>query len=294
MSDQEYDLRALFRAAGSGLGDRALGQSPEARRDARAEVEMLDESSEPVSAAPIEVSGFIDGIQSARVITYRSHRPVYIAYAAAGAVSPARELLQVEEMLTVIASEEDEEWIASASSGIPLLPLNEPSPDLMAAEASRALADARDLLEIICVRNASKGGIPLVVDGSIAGRPTDEVLLGVVKTSGTRYLADEKVLFGLPKGWRSPRFSLREGFQGCPVKRYSCYVRLLDASSHHWNFSLVRLETFDPDLLDGLAALALSETQSPLSGDRRFDRHLAGVRMVEDTLRARRPDIFNL
>lgn len=295
-ASKQYDLRALFRAAGSsGVGERALGQAPEVRGDARSEVEMLDEHSSEVSARPLEVSGFVDGIQSARVVAYRAHRPVYLAYAAAAAVSPAREMLSLEEMLTVIASPEDAEWLEDSGSGLPVTLLSGVSPDLLAAEATRTLGSARDLMETMCVRSAPPApGEHLVVDGSVASRPSDLPLVGVVKTTGTRYLPDEKLLFALPRGWRSPRFALKEGFQGCPVRRYSCYVRLLDASRSHWNFSLVRVETFDPDLLDAAAAFALSETQSPLSGDRRFDRHLAGVRMVEDTLRARRPDVFDL
>lgn len=291
-----YDLRALFRAAGSsGVGERALGQAPEVRGDARSEVEMLDSTSCAVEASPIAVAGFVDGIQSARVVAHRSHRPVYLAYASAAAVSPKREVLTREELLTVIAAPEDSQWLAESGSGLPVTLLSQSSPDLLASEATRTLGSARDLMELMCARSTEVAdGSFLVVDGSLARMPADLALVGVVKTSGTRYLPDEKVLFALPRGWRSPRFVLREGFQGCPVRRYSCYVRLLDASRSPWNFGLVRLESFEPDVLDAAAAFALSETQSPLSGDRRFDRHLAGVRMVEDTLRARRPDVFDL
>jgi hypothetical protein len=38
--------------------------------------------------------------------------------------------------------------------------------------------------------------------------------------------------------------------------------------------------------------LAISERQPAGSMDRRYDRHLSGVRAVEDLLRARRPAVF--
>ncbi len=91
----------------------------------------------------------------------------------------------------------------------------------------------------------------------------------------------------------SPRFLMPAGSQGVTVPRYSCYVRLHDASRMAWNFGLVRLEAFKPELLDPLCALALLERQPAGSHDRRFDRHLSGVRAVEDLLRARRPTVFS-
>jgi hypothetical protein len=131
-----------------------------------------------------------------------------------------------------------------------------------------------------------------VVDGSLVARPIRDRVVGVVKTTNRRYLPDESVLWGLPAGWRSPRFKIPEGSQNVGAPRYSCYLRLHDASRQAWNFGLIRLETFDLDLLEPLCALALEERQPAGSLDRRYDRHLAGVRAVEDLLRARRPSIF--
>lgn len=294
----DYDIRALFRASGAGsLGERALGQAPETRGDARAEVEMIDEDISRISGSPCEVVGFVDGIQAARAVTHRAHRPVYLSYVAAGMVSPDRVLLRMEERLSVLASTADVEWVESIGSNIPVVELQETAPDLLPHAASKHLSSSRDRLEVVCSTpppEASPAGGVVVLDGGVSGRSRSDDVVGVVKSTRTRYLPDEQVLMGLPRGWRSPRFSLKEGFQGCPSRRYSCYVRLLDASSAAWNFGLVRLESFDPDVLDPAAAMCLSESQSPFSGDRRFDRHLAGVRMVEDTLRARRPDVFAL
>jgi hypothetical protein len=80
---------------------------------------------------------------------------------------------------------------------------------------------------------------------------------------------------------------------GSVVDRFSCYVRLHDATAHGWNFGLIRLEAFDPDRLMALGALALSERQGPRSGDGRWDRHLASVAITEKVLRSRRPSVFD-
>ena len=71
-------------------------------------------------------------------------------------------------------------------------------------------------------------------------------------------------------------------------------MRLHDANSQAWSFGMVRLEAFNPDLLDPLAARALNERQGPHSGDGRYDRHLVSVATCEKLLCARRPMVFDL
>ena len=134
------------------------------------------------------------------------------------------------------------------------------------------------------------GGLPLVLDGDLRSRGSAEGLVSVAKTLRTRYLPDESVLVRLPHRWRSPVFRISDG---ASADRYSCYLRMLDASDQSWSFGLVRLEAFDPELLDPLAALCLSQRQGSRSGDRRFDVHLAPVRACEELLRARRPAAFS-
>ena len=116
----------------------------------------------------------------------------------------------------------------------------------------------------------------------------------MVKSTRTKYYKDETVLYGMPQGWRSPMFRIPSGSDGCPVDRYSCYVRLHDARFHAWTHGLIRLKTFDPAQLDALAARALVERQSAQSGDCRWDRHRLSVATTEKVLRSRRPDVFDL
>lgn len=288
-----YDLRGFFHALGSFSPSHALGQAPAVRTQCDLPVTLLDTEPLEVTAAPLVVDGFVDGVQSALCVTFRGHRPVYLVYAAAGASSRDGRLLAVSERMSILHSRLDADWVRDLGSDIPSEELLEERPDEIAQAALSALGGGREMLERALIEElCGDGDRFLVVDGGLVGRPLRNNVVGVVKTSQRRYLPDESVLWGLPLGWRSPRFSIPAGSQGVRRERYSCYVRLHDASRQAWDFGLIRLETFDAALLDPLAALALTERQPAGSLDRRFDRHLAGVRAVEDLLRARRPTVF--
>jgi hypothetical protein len=296
MSGQDgefYDLRNFFHAIGSFSASRALTEAPAVRLDCDVPVELLDPDPVLVTAAPLEVDGFVDGIQSAVCVSYRSHRPVYLTYVAAGAASVDGRLVALREKLNVVVSHLEHDWLRDLDVAIPSVELPQDRPDELAGAALANLAGDRETLERVVVDEMlARPGRSIVVDGGLVGRPIRDRVVGVVKTVQRRYLPDESVLFGLPVGWRSPRFLIPAGSQGVSVPRYSCYVRLHDASRMAWNFGLVRLEAFKPELLDPLCALALVERQPAGSHDRRFDRHLSGVRAVEDLLRARRPTVF--
>lgn len=291
--EHPIDLREFFHALGSYSPARALTEAPAIRSECDVPVEMIDTDPALVTAEPLVAKGFVDGVQAALCVTYRGHRPVYLTYVAAGAGSSDGRLLAVKERLELIHSRLDTEWVASVASGIPTVELDETRPDELASAAIAVLGGDRETMERSLVESlVDAADSHLVVDGSLVGRPSRRQLLGVVKTTMRRYLPDESVLWGLPAGWRSPRFRIPAGSQGVHVPRYSCYLRLHDASRQAWNFALIRLETFDLDLLEPLCALAISERQPAGSRDRRYDRHLSGVRAVEDLLRARRPAVF--
>lgn len=291
-----YDLREFFRRVGGFSGERAGLATPKDRPMVDQVVELLDDNvPHQVQADPLTPAGFVDGIQSSLCVTYRQHRPVLLSYVAAGCLSPSGDIVGAQEKFFVVASAEDREWFDSLSTRIPLVELVEKQPEPVLRAASAYVSDTRDNLERQLVVDLLDGGAEtLVVDGSLTKRPPRAGVVGVVKTTRRQYLPDESVLWGLPAGFRSPRFRIPAGSQGVQVDRFSCYLRLQDAQRHAWDFGLVRLEAFALDELDPLAALALSERQSSRSGDLRFDRHLSGVRAVEDVLRARRPNVFSL
>lgn len=294
-----YDLRSFFRTVGAPLPGGALTAPPVERTDLSGQMELVDSERAPIDVEPMPVAGFIDGVQSSMVVTYRSHRPVYLTYQAAGAVGARAQLVGLKERLALVCSTADMSWVAEVNlSDRPLPVLELPVTDPMEVEraAYMSVGDWRDRLERSLVEELVDAGVgPLVVDGSLRDRPYHGSLHAVVKdTSATRYLPDESALFGLPCGWRSPIFRIPAGAGGGGmVDRYSCYVRLHDARHRGWGFGLVRLEAYDPERLLPLGALAMAERQGPRSGDGRWDRHLASVSTTEKVLRARRPSVFD-
>ena len=293
--DAPHDLRSLFRAMKSFSFESALASQLETRNDCVIPVTLIDDAPLEITCDPMKVSGFIDGIQAAICVTYIEHRPVYLAYASAGAVDENGKLVDTLEKIVLIVSKSEKEWVDSLKTTIACIDLPAFRPDELASAALVQLGDERNNLEkALIAKMFADGHKSLLLDGSILGKTIRRELVGVVKTTKTRYLPDESMLWKLAKGWRSQRFVIPAGSNGCPVDRYSCYVRMQNASQQAWNFGLIRLESFELDLLDPLAALALSEKQHATSRDRRFDKHLAGVRAIEDILRARRPSIYSM
>jgi hypothetical protein len=272
----------------------ALKAAPAERPEVENPVELLDTNASQVIADPLPVSGFVDGVQSAAAVTWREHRPVYLTYVAAAAVGAKGVPLGIEERLEVLCAEPDTGWVLEAAHTIPVRVLEGATPAEVEGAAFNRLGARREELERLLITeltsSASCGS--LILDGQLVARPHDPRLFGVVKTTRKRYLQDESVLWNLPEGWRSPRFSIAAGTGGPSPQRYSCYLRLFDARSRGWDFGLLRLESYDPDLLDALAARCLVERQGSGARDARWDRHLGGVRQVENFLRARRPAVF--
>lgn len=288
-----HDLREFFRAVGHFSGQRALTSTPPDREEPLNPAELLEDDNVEVDGAPLPIAAFVDGIQASLNVTYRSHRPVYLNYVAAGAVGEGARFLGMREKLTVLCSSMDTEWVQSLGQSIPIEELAAVSPLDVERGALATLAGDRESHERHLVEDlvAQKVGT-LCLDGSLLGRPPLSSLVGVVKSTNKKYLSDESMLFRLPQGWRSPIFKIAENTAGISPDRYSCYLRLTSAENRAWNFGLIRLEAYTPDLLMPLAARALRERQGVASGDPRFDRHLASIKACEDALRARRPPVF--
>jgi hypothetical protein len=292
-----YDLRSFFPRVGGPRGGRALNTAPIERPLADTPIELLDDARVRVTADPLPVAGFVDGIQGSLFIRHREHRPIYLNYTAAGAIGPGARLIGVKESLAIVCSTADREWVdAMNEERIPVRELAATLPPNMESDAIALLGQTREGLERALVDTlVESGDVPLILDGSLLARPNIRGLVGVVKTTRRQYLPDERVLWGMPAGWRSPRFKITARTPGASiggVDRYSCYLRLFEARDAAWNYGLVRLEAFDPDLLEPLAARCLMERQGANSVDPRADRHLASVRACEDALRRRRPSVF--
>ena len=290
-----YDIASLLRAVGKLSGSRALDVSPTEREAPQDPVDLLEDRPSLVSGRG-DVAGFVDGVQSAIVLTYRDRRPVYLSHTAAGVMSLKCGPVASMEAVTLIASATDEQWIAELGTDIPRELLSSELPPDLERDAHRLLAMMRDKVERGIVEDALKEHLavtdrPLVLDGSLQGRPQDSRLVGVVKTVRTQYLEDERVLYSLQAGWRSPMFRIPG--RGESKDRYSSYLRLHDREQAAWSFGIVRLETYLPEQIDNLARVAMSVRQPIGARDARADRHLAPVRACEEFLRSRRPGLFD-
>lgn len=287
-----YDLRSFFQALG-GVTGRRPGLADEDRTDSVAEVEVLDEDRARITAEPLTVRGYVDGVQASACVSYIEHRPVILMYVGAACIGPDLGAVTVRERLSIVAAERDAAQLDAIRQGIPLELIDADDPMVLERVVRTHVDQTRERLELEVIEavQAMEGPrLPVVVDGDLRARGAIGGLVGVAKTLRTRYLPDESVLLGLPAGWRSPRFRITS--PGGSTDRYSCYLRILDAGDQAWSFGLIRLEAYDEELLDPLAALCLRQRQGSRSGDRRFDVHLAPVRACEELLRARRPAAF--
>ena len=288
--NEPVDLSQLLRrvaATGGSVSSGAVIEPPE-RTDASARVEVIDTPA-AISGEPLEVLGYVDGIQAAVTLRYCSHRPVVLHYTAAAAVGDNAQVRAISERLQLVHSTLDTEWALAVADSIERVSFVEENPYEVTVRQVQHLRAERVEREREVVQNAAGDGW-LVLDGSLIGRPVREGVVGVVKTTQRRYLGDESQLWSLEEGWRSSRFRILAGME-CAYDRFSCYVRLFGAHGRGWDFGLIRLEAFNIDELDALAARCLVERQGS-TRDGRWDRHLAGVRAVEDVLRARRPDLL--
>ena len=299
-----YDLDALFLAVGQFAVQGAPMEAPTEREVPTTPAELIDVVAAPIHCGALEVAGFVDGIQNGLIITWRERRPVYLMYYAAGAIASVvtgdGNPIDLMERLTIVCAEEDREWAESLGTNIPIEVLEPVTPPELSGQAVKFLRNQRDDLERQLIERLGRVvEHPLVVDGHLVSRPADNEiigqrgLVGVVKTQRTRYLADESILWNLPAGWRSPRFKLPAGTGGPSQERYSCYLRLHDSAHQPWDFGLIRVEAYVPELLDELCARCLAERQGP-GGDRRWATHIRSVRGVEEFLRSRRPVVFGL
>lgn len=286
-STEDVDLRALVRAVGR------VGAAPSRSTTPRPLVEIVDPEPAPVDADPIPVAGYLDGCQSSRILTYRDHRPVILWWAAAAVVAPGRPLrcLGLAETVALSCSYVDGAWAASLPGGVSVEPVDAVAPWEVEAAIANLIDERRRRFEVGLSAEVAAGDGVVVVDGDLRAKPHRADLAGCAKTFDGVYLADESSVFSLAEGWRSPIMRL-PAMRQAEADRYSAYVRLFDATHEWWGFGLVRVETRDPSLIDGVGAVCLANRQ-PLGADRR-ENQLASIAAVEAFLKSRRPELFTM
>ena len=182
------DLRALCQAAPRPVED---GEVVPRRR-----VSLLDTVPKRVVAEPLEVTLALDGIQRELLLTRREHRPIVLAYTAAGAFeAPRGPLQEFEQHLLLVCSHLDEAYVRTLPGGcreFVVLEENDPADiGVAASEAVGALRADSENRVASALRLASDEA--LLVDGSISrlAAPDHGAIVGVAKTTGTQWLLDE-------------------------------------------------------------------------------------------------------
>lgn len=294
-SGSTYQLSALL--ASPGAADDFVVSAP--RTDSRADVALVPHAAVTTSADVGQVGGFIDGVQSMRVLSWCDHTPVVLAYVAAGAADFAQRsrLVGLSERLMVVAAEHAGDQVSSAvaASGVPVELLDCPDIPSFPAAVSSFVSNERSVRESSLTRALAdaRPDTLWVVDGALPSAAPESVV-SVVKSCATRYLSDESVLYRLAPGQCSPVFTFSPTHFPADVKVVSCYVRLHSALDGPWNRGLVRVEALSVERLGAAASVAWRHRQSRASGDRRWDVHMAPIAECERLLRDRRPIVFSL
>lgn len=283
------DLRPFLQDMGTGLHQMPVVS----------ERSVVPDPFELMESAPVEIeprlvdnSVFIDGIQAAKILTYMEHRPVILSFTSAGGISQALHPVDLVETLEIVCSELDAGRIASYDCPVAVNAIaDRGAPGETDLAVRGTVNDTRDKQEFLLAARLLKAdpdGL-VISDGHLAHRPEDRRMLGIVKTVNTQMLADETGLWALREGWRSPAFKVPARFGGGNADRYSSYVRLRSSAGRQWSHGLIRVETFDPDMLDVAAGIALGNRQHVNTDDPRGDRHVVPVARVEKWLKSRIP-----
>lgn len=300
---------AAVPAAGVSIRDlcRAIGPLPARSPSsppagARQHVRLLPGTGGPVTAPPLPLYAAVDGVQASRVLAWRSHRPVHLVWAAAGAVGPGQPgegswtTRAFAQEVALLVSHMDEDWARSQPGHVPVVALDESYDEHLRPAAAAWLGQRREALEhqIVARLDAeAPDGQWVMVDGSLARLPEGPRRLGVVKdVSSTQYLtSEEQELYDLPAGHLSRPFLIEATRRG-HTTRASAFLRL-HPSSAHWGLGLIRLEVHPEDavMLPAAARLALAHRQTPGSGDPRWDRHLWPIAHTELAVGASRPPV---
>lgn len=297
MTDVVMDLRAMCRSVSPLLLNEGLTALPP-----RLRVEPLPGRRGRVAREMLPLRGYVDGVQSTRLLTVRDgDRPVYLAAVAAGLMDPSAGVVRYARWrVALLCSYLDREW----AEALPDMPceielLDGHFRDDIDLRAQAWVDQARRGAEEQTVHEAVAEGPDAwtVLDGSLAGLSSLGSLgdipqvVGLAKTCERQYLTDEHLsVHDLLEGELSRPFLLPAQQRG-QLDRASCYLRQRDRGHRPWTFGLVRLEVpaAHAALLPEAGATVMAGRQAPGRGDSRWDRHQAGIARLESALHASLP-----
>ncbi|MBI3722233.1 MAG: hypothetical protein HY248_06735 [Fimbriimonas ginsengisoli] len=256
----------------------------------------------------VEASGFthfLDGAQRAWPVMYHGLNPVRIAHTSAAMLRRTDREVEAptertwEGGLAVYAVPEIAARVPSDVGPVPIkLDEDDNTPIKVGDKIRKAIEQRREGIEVALAAGFDNDGW-LLIDGGI-GRPLDRnpglrQVAGVVKTHARQYFKSaERVakILSMREGQRTSVF-LREADPAQGHEVYSFYLKLHDSESQGPLFGVIRVEI--PPLPESLAradeiAGWLLVERAPLSlPDRRYDRLLYPIHLVEMHLKARQP-----
>ena len=107
---------------------------------------MLDDAPSRVTAQTAVPAAFIDGIQSAVTLAWRSARPVGLQFAGAGAAVGGK-LVAVHEHMRLVCSNDDLEWVQEAAGDVPVHVVEGDTPVDVCRHMAESLGALRESLE---------------------------------------------------------------------------------------------------------------------------------------------------
>lgn len=237
---------------------------------------------------------FVDGIQSCILIKYENYHPIYLIKIVAGAIDKDNQVVYKDEVTKVVTSEINNETLKANFKKDELHFIESLDPHDTTIYAEKFIASVRNELEMRVVEYVGKTYPQsfTVIDGSIFNATINNNVVGVVKSTNSKYFNNEAELFNLPEGEISKIFSIKRTTDGETKVVYSCYLRLFTNIDMAWNYGLVRLESFSPDSLEEIAKTIFTYRQENPFKDIRGDRHLAPIKNLEDILKYELPYIL--
>ena len=237
---------------------------------------------------------FVDGIQSCILIKYENYHPIYLIKIVAGAIGKDNIVVNKQEVTKVISAELNQESLKTkfAESELHFVMSSDPHDTTLLAE--KFIASLRSELESNVVINVftNDPSSLVVLDGSISNLLVQSNIVGVVKSTNSKYLKNESAIFTLAEGEISDIFSINKKYDGESKVIYSCYLRLFTNNEMAWNYGLVRLESYFPENLKEVAKIVYDYRQDNPYKDIRGDRHLAPIKNLEDILKYELPYIL--
>lgn len=237
---------------------------------------------------------FVDGIQSCILIKYENYHPIYLIKIVAGAIGKDNLVTNKDEVTKVISAELNKESLKELFAENELHFIDSSDPHDTTIFTEKIIANMRGELEMNVVKNVSdrEPNSLIVLDGSICNLPAQVNIVGVVKSTNSKYLKNENEIFSLAEGEISKIFSIDKHSEGDNKVLYSCYLRLFTNNEMAWNYGLVRLESYFPENLKEVAKIVFDYRQDNPYKDIRGDRHLAPIKNLEDILKYELPYIL--